>query len=522
MKENYSNYLFYFFLFFYFVIMSIASLNVGISHDEPHHYDVWLNNKKIYSNYLLGTNYEIQFKDFGQNFYGIGFQLFSVPFALFSEFVIQNMNIFHENNLIIKHPAIVFLFCVSGIFFKKIIKLISKDEFFSNLSTIFYLLYPYLLGHSLFNTLDIPFMSIWLICTYYIIKISFSFFEKQLIDIIDLSLLGFFTGFLLSIRISGILIFIVYLIFFFTSINVIRYPILKFLKKNLRKIILFSIVLAFTFFIFHPNYWENPLLVIDSIKYMGNHIQTVCTITLGTCMKAQNLPSSYIPIWLFFKLPIIILIGILLFPIIEKKLFMNKLELILLGSLSISLLSILLFLILLNVNLYDEIRHLLFLVPIIIIISLIFLFYFSKKLVRYLLLFLIILFIFQNIKIYPYNYLWLNNFSLFTNINESFEKDYWGISSRKISDYFNQNYISDGCIISNRNNSIKAFLNNENTCFINFRNLHKKNKRPFYVVLMERGLKKGLPSRCKNIHQETIKINFSNEDIVVAKVFKCT
>ena len=25
---------------------------------------------------------------------------------------------------------------------------------------------------------------------------------------------------------------------------------------------------------------------------MGQHIQTVCTVTLGTCMKAQNLPST--------------------------------------------------------------------------------------------------------------------------------------------------------------------------------------------------------------------------------------
>ena len=50
---------------------------------------------------------------------------------------------------------------------------------------------------------------------------------------------------------------------------------------------------------------------------MSNHIQTVCTTTLGDCMKAQDLPPSYIPIWLF-KLPIIILIGLALFPLVEK------------------------------------------------------------------------------------------------------------------------------------------------------------------------------------------------------------
>ena len=78
---------------------------------------------------------------------------------------------------------------------------------------------------------------------------------------------------------------------------------------------------------------------------MGQHIQTVCTLTLGMCMKAQNLPSSYIPIWLFFKLPVLILFGLLIFPIIEKKIFSNKKNIIILGSLLSSCIFIILSLI---------------------------------------------------------------------------------------------------------------------------------------------------------------------------------
>ena len=170
-------------------------------------------------------------------------------------------------------------------------------------------------------------------------------------------------------------------------------------------------------------------------------------------MKAQSLPSSYIPIWLFFKLPIIILVGIFMFPLIEKKIFSNKLNVILLGSLSLSIFSILFLLILLNVNLYDEIRHLLFLIPIIFIISFSFLYSISKKLFQSIIAIFIFFFIFQNIKIFPYNYLWLNNFSSFTNINSSFEKDYWGLSTRRISNFFNENSLGNECIISNRNKS---------------------------------------------------------------------
>ena len=84
MKYENSKIFFYIFIFFYLLIVSITSLNVGISHDEQHHHEVWLINKKIYSNYFFGDNYEIIFKDFGMNFYGIGFQIFSVTKILVS------------------------------------------------------------------------------------------------------------------------------------------------------------------------------------------------------------------------------------------------------------------------------------------------------------------------------------------------------------------------------------------------------------------------------------------------------
>jgi len=38
---------------------------------------------------------------------------------------------------------------------------------------------------------------------------------------------------------------------------------------------------------------------------------------------------------------------------------------------------------------------------------------------------------------------------------------------------------------------------------------------------MERNLKKGLPINCENIYNEKVKINFSNEDLILAKIFKC-
>ena len=513
---------FYYLIFFYTIILIFLSLKVGITHDESYHHTVWLINKKIYLNYLLGANYDISFPEYGANFYGIGFQFFSIPLSFITNFITANIDSVSETNILIsKHPTIVLMFIISGIYFKNIINLITNHKFFSEISAILFLSYPYILGHSFFNTLDVPFMSIWVICTYYIIKISSTFFITKKIFIKDVIYLGLLTGFLLSIRISGVLIFFEYLIFLIFTVSNSDITIYNFIKITYQKIILFLVFLSLLFIILHPNYWNDFAKIYYAILYMGQHIQTVCTVTLGTCMKAQNLPSTYIPIWLFFKLPILILFGLVTFPIVEKKIFLDKKNGVIIGSLIASCFLIILSLIFFNVNLYDEIRQILFVIPIIFIISLSFLFFFSKKISFLLISLFIIFFSIQNIKIFPYNYIWLNNFSSFTKVNNVFEADYWGVSTRNISNYINsKNIKSNECVISSRNEAIKIFTKKD-LCFVNFKELHKKNLRPFYVVLIERTLKKGIPNNCSEVHTENIKMNFTNEKIDLAKVYKC-
>ena len=46
-----------------------------------------------------------------------------------------------------------------------------------------------------------------------------------------------------------------------------------------------------------------------------------------------------------------------------------------------------------------------------------------------------------NFKSYPFNYLWLNNFNHFINVNKNFEKDYWGISTKKVALFLNKEKI---------------------------------------------------------------------------------
>ena len=108
------------------------------------------------------------------------------------------------------------------------------------------------------------------------------------------------------------------------------------------------------------------------------------------------------------------------------------------------------------------------------------------------------------------------------NVNKNFELDYWGVSTKNIANFLNNESTDETiCIISNRNNGIKYFTSNQSKCFKPFKTLHQKNERPFYVALTERALKKGIPNGCSIINEEKIKLNFSKEEIILAKIFKC-
>ena len=354
----------------YIILISFLSLNVGITHDEVHNLEVWKIKSKIYSNFLFNTDYEVVFPDAGMQYYGIGFHIFSYPFELF----FRNILVFFDYSddailLISKHPSIVIIFAISGVFFRNIIFLITKNKFYSNITAVFYLVYPYILGHSFFNFKDIPFMSLWVICTYLFMVISKKLYNKEKIYFLELSTFAFLTAFLLSVRVSGILILVEYFIFIIFVIHFSKIEIINFIKSVSNKLLIFLSIFVMSFYLLHPSFWSDPSSLLEAFKYMSKHIQTVCTITFGTCMKAQNLPSSYIPLWLLIKLPILTLLSFLLFPIVEKKIFSKNLNTIFIGPLILTPFLIVLLLIIFNVNLYDELRQILFIVPLILLAS---------------------------------------------------------------------------------------------------------------------------------------------------------
>ena len=319
------NYLFKIFITIYLFIGIYLSLSTGISHDEYHEQLNWEKNIQGAISFLSTGEYE-NLINYIDKYHGIGFHYISIPFQkLFNEIVYNINDISKYGSLLVaKHSAIFFIFTISGYFYFLINFKISQDLLFSKVSTIIYLLYPYLFGHAQFNLKDIPFLSFWIICSYFFLNIIEDLYLDKKIKIKSLLFLSFLTAFLISIRISGLIIFIQYFIGLITLFNFKKLKLNNLISKNISNIFISIFLFLIFIYILNPIMWHNPFEIISSLEWMSKYYHDTCTLTLGECMKALNLPSSYYFIWLFFKLPIIVILGIFLFPFCENRIFNNK------------------------------------------------------------------------------------------------------------------------------------------------------------------------------------------------------
>ena len=524
-KKNF----FYIFLTFYFIIGSITSLNTGISHDEFHEEKNWKFNvnlaKNITNHIFNNKEYDTSYDNYTDKYYGIGFQLISQPIqTLLKNTLIKNKKLDdYGAKLTGKHWVVFSFFFISGIFVYLILKKIVNNRIFCSFVTIIYLLYPYLFGQSLFSPKDIPFLSIWVVCTYFSFVIFEKLIENNILKNFDLFILALLTAFLLSIRVGGVLIFFQYIVTFVIFANLEKINLISFVKRFYLKILFFVFVLFFFTYIFYPIFWINPLTIFDAINHMGSFYHDICTLTLGTCMNAKNLPSTYIPIWFSVKLPFIILIGILLIPFTEKKIFIEKKIIIFFGTLLVIAILIPLFLIFRKVHLYDEIRHIMFLIPIFFILGSVSLYFFSKRIFYILGIFTIFVFIYENIKINPYQYVWFNLPSRSIDLSKKFELEYQGISGKEIAKYISNSKDNDICIIATPSYTVEPYLDQTQfNCIDQWPKIDTDYKRPFLAVQHVRNIKRGKPFQCETVFEENFKLLFHQKKFVMGKLLKCS
>ncbi len=524
--NNYKNIFIFFLISIYILIGGYLSLTNGITSDESFEQLNWIENIKGVKNLLVNGNYD-KFLEYQDKYHGIAFHYISQPiqFVIYKFISELNNSTDYAAFLMSKHLVVFLFFFISSIFFYKLIFKITSNQLISILSLTTYLLYPYLFGHSLFNMKDIPFLSLWIITTYYSLKITENIFLENKINYKNIIFFSFLTSFLISIRILGFIIFFQFLITLIILFNYKNINFFIFLKKYSKHLLIFLTSLSIFVYLLNPVFWLNPLELKNSIVWMSQYFNNICTLTLGDCMSSLSLPSSYYFIWLFFKLPIIVIFGLILFPVVEQKIFKNSIISIYYGTLLFSSLFIIFLFILLKVNIYDEIRHVMFILPLLIIVGLTNLFFFNKKISYYLTIITSLFFLIENINLNPYQYTWLNSFAKITNIEKNFEIDYWGVSGKnlqkKIIHYVKKNNISkDTCIYGDE--FVKEFLIKDGfSCFKRYQQLDSAKIKPAIAYKNLRNAKRSNPRDCKLVWNEHYKYSFYNKKISVGTLWFC-
>ena len=432
-KELIPHIIIFFLLFFSYY----STLIVGLSWDEIFHYI----NGKLRFEYLKTFG---KFKDYNysNNIYYPGLYD-TISYIIGYLIRIINNNFFENFFIEIKHTINFIFGSLSLIGLYKLVKVFFNKNT-AYLSCIFTLLNPFFFGHLGINPKDtiIFFSYIWFI--YFFLK----YLNNDKDKIINILYTSFFVGFGCGVRISFLAIILPIIIIGLVFL-VKKKIFISYILNLFRDTIIALIVITLLITIAWPQIIDGGYKVFLDTVYKSLKWSAVPSHGLinGEFYEIKNTPSSYFIKFFTYRMPFystfLILYSYIIFLFDKKilnKIYDKKFKLKFI-ILNLVIFYTLLISIIFKVNIYDNIRLFLFIIPFLGIISSISFLYLIKKfkinyfskIQLYFLIFLFIIFAIRFVSITPYHYNYVNYmFPKLENANNKFEFDYWAISFREI------------------------------------------------------------------------------------------
>jgi hypothetical protein len=511
----------------------LISLKVGLSWDEDAEFRTYRMNMAAIAGLLGGdTKPYFDLTQYFDRYYGIGFHIISHGIGGWMQGIFGGLLPYSAqgSRLIWAHAAVFLAFIGSGIIFRFCLVRLTGDQLISALGIFVFLLWPYLFGHSMMNVKDIPFMCAWLCCTLQVLRIfqAPQFSTQSLIW--NFALLGILTAWLISMRVSGILIFIQYAWFGLLLLMQLDYSQVKkslFLKLG-REIFVFLIAMMCSLFILYPITWHDPREIFNAIRYMSSHPWLGNTLTAGELIEPKTRIPFYIGSWLIVKLPIFALAGLALTPLVlwkayAKKQFSSRCCALL--ALLLTAITILSVMVLMRVSLYNELRQILFVSAILLLIAIVSLYYLSRSLSIAALILTIGTMAFDNVKMHPYQYTYVNEIARNIPKGKLFETDYFGLSVSETARWLNESSV-DGvsqCVYVPSAHLWDFEINPEKfPCVENFPGDISLIKQPFLFFVQARSASSFVaPPWCRLLHLESRSLPFSNTTLRMGELYEC-
>ena len=172
------------------------------------------------------------------------------------------------------------------------------------LAMLLFLLHPRLYAHSFFNTKDIPFAVMLVIALY----LTHRAFRKDTLGAFLLCGIG--VGLAINLRPFGLMLL--------PMILAMRAPDLWQASgwANRKRVLItgaaFLAAALATLYISHPHYWENPLRLIEGVRFLSQHPTLAANLFMGKVYSSYDVPWNYIPGWFAITAPpITLLLGAL-------------------------------------------------------------------------------------------------------------------------------------------------------------------------------------------------------------------
>ena len=369
--------------------------------------------------------------NYRDNAYGVFFELINILLEkiLFLDDTIDIYYLRHLINCLFFLVASIYFYHTLNLFYPKTISI---------LGFLLFIIHPRIFAQSFYNSKDIIFLIFICISNFYLIK----FFISKKIKFIFL--LSFVSSLAIGTRVMGIIVPILFIIFFILeNLEVNKY-------KRIYLIFPFIISTVLLTVVFWPYLWENPLNLINAFKSMGNYDWKGLVFFQSEYYSGQYLPWYYLPKIILITTPILFIFlfiigSILIFRFLltnlinlkdsSRNIWGNKEELFCAYSIIIVYFTIGI-IIELNSTLYNGWRQVYFIYPSIVFICI----YALNKLlnIKYIKKFILFIFVFLSLFIinwnyqnHPYQYVYYNkliNDKIITN----YELDYWGVTNLEI------------------------------------------------------------------------------------------
>lgn len=402
----------------------------GISWDE----DTQRETGKLTYEYIFNDNQELL--NWPDKDYGVAFEL---PLYMLE----KALNLKDSRDIYLSRHLATHLFYLVGAFFLfLLIDLLYKNKWLATIGFLLLVLNPRIYAHSFFNTKDIPFMAMFIICLYLNAK---AFKTKQIKYFI---LLGFSYGLLINLRLMGALLPFLSTLFLFFDYWIEKD------KTNLKLWLILTVISCLTLYVSWPYLWNNPFFnFYEAFRNMSKFRWGGHVLFNGDITKSRLIGWKYIPTWFSITTPILYLMSGLFGTVILVYYFIkspyNYLRNILNRNFLVFLICFfgpVFVVIVLRSVLYDGWRQLYFIYPSFILLCVYGLHHGFKNgykktvlIITFLALFFASKFMVEN---HPLQHVYFNSL-VDTNTPEhlrlQFELDYWGTSYKQSYDYILNN-----------------------------------------------------------------------------------